>query len=124
MADSAFTVFSIIGAILCFPAVYFNWKLADRPWSIYIFVAWVFLINALSFVDSIIWADEDSSTWWYGYGYCDINIRVREAFTLGLPGAAIGICRFLAEACAPHPKPVRTTRRYEKVRRNIIDLFL
>jgi pheromone a factor receptor len=124
MSDYAFAVFSLIGALLCFPAAYFNWKLADRPWSIYFFVAYVFLINILSFIDSIIWSAENIADWWEGYGYCDINIRIREAFTLGLPGAAIGICRFLAEACTPHPKPVKTIRRYEKLRRNIIDLVL
>jgi pheromone a factor receptor len=122
MPDVPFTVFSGIGFLLCIPPAYFNWKIPCRPWATLILIGWIFMINLLYFVDSIVWASPDLSTWWDGKVYCDINARIKDMFAIGVPGAAIGICRFLADATNPDPsqKDLRHTRN----RRNMIDLFL
>lgn len=73
-------------------------------------------------MDSIIWSSEDIDTWWDGKVYCDIGSRVKSAFPIGVPGAAIGICRFLADATNPNPS--QNDLQYTVFKRNMIDLFL
>lgn len=122
MSDYAYTVFSCIGFLLCIPAAYFNWKVPGRPWATLILIGWVFAINLLSFIDSIIWGAGDPDQWWDGQVYCDIDSHIKSAFPLGVPGATIGICRFLA--AATNPDPGQKALKYTQSRRNIIDLFL
>jgi pheromone a factor receptor len=122
MADIPFTIFSFIGLLLCaFPA-YFNWKIPGRPWATLIFIGWIFALNLFAFIDSIIWRSPDPADWWDGQVYCDISSRIKYEFSIGLPAAGIGICRFLADATDPDPK--HTGLKHTRVRRNIIDLSL
>ena len=122
MPDYAFTVFSCIGFLLCIPLFYFNWKVPGRPWATLILIGWVFILNLLSFIDSVIWSSDDPDTWWDGKVYCDIDSRIKSAFPIGVPAATIGICRFLATATDPEPS--QRDLRYTQRRRNMIDLFL
>jgi pheromone a factor receptor len=122
MPDYAFTVFSCIGFLVCIPLWYFNWKVPGRPWATLILIGWVFLLNLLSFIDSIVWSSNDPDTWWDGKVYCDINSRIKSAFPIGVPGATIGICRFLAAATDPDPS--QRDLKHTQTRRNMLDLFL
>jgi pheromone a factor receptor len=122
MADIPFTIFSAIGFLICIPPAYFNWKIPSRPWATLIFIGWIFILNLLSFMDSIIWGGSNPDDWWDGQVYCDINSRIKSAFPIGVPGAAIGICRFLAQATDPDPSQTELKSNIRK--RNMIDLFL
>jgi pheromone a factor receptor len=122
MTDIPFTVFSGLGFLLCIPPAYFNWKIPNRPWATLIFIGWIFVQNLLSFIDSIIWSNPNPETWWIGYGYCDIDSRIKSEFQIGLPAAGIGICRFLADAT--NPDPAHTDLRATRMRRNLIDFCL
>jgi pheromone a factor receptor len=122
MVDIPFTVFSGIGFFLCIPPAYFNWKIPGRPWATLIFIGWICALNGFAFIDSIVWGGPDPSEWWDGEIYCDIDSRIKSEFSIGLPAAGIGICRFLADAT--NPNPAHTDLRHTKNRRNMIDLFL
>ena len=122
MADYLFTVFSFISALLCIPPMYFDFKIPSRPWATLILIGWIFIINLLAGIDSLIWANPNPRTWWDGKGYCDIDARIKDMFTYGVPGAAIGICRFLADAT--NPDPAQTDLKHTQRRRNLIDLCL
>ena len=122
MPDYAFTVFSCIGFLVCIPLFYFNWKVPGRPWATLILIGWVFILNLLFFIDSIVWSNDDPSTWWDGKVYCDIDSRIKSSFPIGVPGATIGICRFLAAATDPDPS--QRDLKHTQTRRNMVDLFL
>jgi pheromone a factor receptor len=122
MPDYAFTIFSGIGFLVCIPLFYFNWKVAGRPWATLILISWVFILNLLYFIDSIIWSSDNPNDWWDGKVYCDIDSRIKSAFPIGVPGATIGICRFLA--AATNPDPSQQDLKHTQTRRNITDLFL
>src|SRR5438874_2584550 len=81
MADYPFTIFSFIGVLLCIPPAYFNWKIPSRPWATLILIGWILVLDLLFFIDSILWSSEDTSTWWEGRFYCDINSRIKDAFS-------------------------------------------
>jgi pheromone a factor receptor len=122
MPDYAFSVFSCIGFLLCIGPAYFNWKIPGRPWATLIVIGWIFALNLVAFIDSLIWSSEDSSHWWDGKIYCDISSRIKSEFPVGVPGATIGICRFLAEATNPNPS--QTDLKHNTFKRNMIDLGL
>jgi pheromone a factor receptor len=122
MPDYAYSVFTCLACIICIPPAYFNWKIPSRPWATLIFIGWIFLLNLVLFMDSIIWSNPDPTTWWDGKVYCDIVSRIKSEFPIGLPGAGIGICRFLADAT--NPNPTYTSLTHSKFKRNMIDLSL
>ena len=123
MADYLFTVFSFISALLCIPPMYFNFKIPSRPWATLILIGWIFIINLLAGIDSLHpWANPDPSKWWDGKGYCDVGARIKDMFLYGVPGAAIGICRFLAHAT--NPDPAYSDLKHTQFTRNLIDLSL
>ena len=122
MPDYPFTVFSGIGFLLCIPPAYFNLKIPNLPWATLFLIGWIAILNLLYFIDSIIWRSDDLNTWWDGKGYCDINFRIKDMFNIGVPGAAIGICRFLGDATNPNPS--QNDLRHGRFRRNMVDLFL
>ena len=122
MPDYPFTIFSGIGFLLCIPPAYFNWKIPNRPWATLFLIGWIMILNFLYFVDSIIWRSEDLNTWWNGKVYCDIDFRIKDMFSTGITGAAIGVCRFLADATNPNPS--QKDLRHGRLKRNAIDLFL
>ena len=122
MPDYAFSVFSGLGIVLCAVPAYFNWKIPGRPWATLILIAWIFTGNLLSFIDSIVWGSDDINNWWDGKGYCDIDSKIKASYNIGVPAAAIGICRFLADATNPNPS--QKDLKHSRTKRNIIDFVL
>lgn len=122
MPDIPFTVFSGIACVICLPPFYFNWKSPVRAWATLILIGWIFLLNLIQFMNSIIWRSSDLQDWWNGKGYCDVAARLQDMFVWGVPGAAIGICRFLADATDPDPS--QTDLKHTQFKRNLIDFFL
>ena len=122
MADIPFSTFSLLGFLLGIWCLYCISQTPGRPWATYILITWILLANLFSFIDSVIWSAEDPSTWWEGKGYCDVVARIKVEFPIGVSGAAIGISRFLADATDPNPS--QTDMRYNRTKRNIIDIIL
>lgn len=119
MPDYLFTIFCGTGSLLSILSIYINHKIPENPLSSTILAGWIFIGNFLQFIDSITWASSDSTEWWDGKVYCDITSRIKGGIPIGISGAAIGLCRFLAE----------TTRHVwhesvNKSRNNCIDVSL
>jgi pheromone a factor receptor len=99
MPDYPFTVFSMLGALLCIEPAIFILKSSSssrrRSWSGIFLLGWVFVYNILSFVDSIIWSGDNTDEWLDGKGYCDVSSNLKTIFPIGVLGSVIGICRFL-----------------------------
>jgi hypothetical protein len=122
MPDYAFSTFTFLGILLCAAPAYFNWKIPGRPWATLILIGWIFFGNLVSFIDSVVWSNPDPNEWWDGQGYCDIAARIKASYNIGIPAAAIGICRFLADATDPDPS--QKDLKHSRTRRNLIDVFL
>jgi pheromone a factor receptor len=105
--------------LVCIPSAYFTIRGANKSWATPILIGWIFALNCLSFADSVIWAGDNPDEWWEGQIYCDVNARIKHSFSIGVPGAAVGMFRFLADATNPKsgPEGLEATRR----QRNIMD---
>jgi pheromone a factor receptor len=97
MAYYIFTSACCLGWLLSILLGYFSYRSRGQPLSLIILIGWTFTLNFLLFLDSILWRSEDIETWWDGRIYCDVNSRLKSAFPIGAPGAAIGMFRFLAQ---------------------------
>lgn len=95
MADYLFTLSSGVGFLLSLLTAYVIYKSPNSPRAATILTAWIFTWNLLYFVDSIVWSGSIPEDWWDGNIYCDINSRIKDAISPGIPGATIGVFRFL-----------------------------
>jgi pheromone a factor receptor len=122
MPDYPFTTATGVATLLCIPIAYFTFKSASHPLATSLLIGWIFIENLLFFVDSIIWSGGNPDEWWDGKIYCDINSRVKSVWMIGVPGAAIGMCRFLADATKSQAGDEQGYLK--KRRRNLIDFTL
>src|SRR2546423_11026319 len=95
MLNYFFTISSGVGTLLSAWTTYVTLKSAYGPHAARLQCIWITSYNLLLFVDSIIWSASDMETWWDGKIYCDINIKIKNMAVLGIPGAGIGLARFL-----------------------------
>lgn len=119
MPDNLFSISSGIGSFLCIITSYVSYKSTEGSFATMILAAWVFSLNFLSFLDSIIWASGNSDEWWDGKIYCDINSRIKSAAPIGIPGATIGLCRFLANTTTQH-RPQQGNSKLKSIAFDII----
>ena len=122
MTDYPYTIFSGIGFLVCIPVALFHWKIHCPIWATRFFIGWIFIVCLLAFVDSILWAGNDLSTWWDRRVYCDITIYIKAMAFVGIPGASIGICRVLGDII--NSEDSKTDLLRGLFVRNLIDLFL
>jgi pheromone a factor receptor len=123
MPDYAFSIFSLIGVVLCFEPVYFNWRQRAhvKCLSGMFLVSWICAYNLFSFVDSIVWGGEDIAGWFDGMGYCDIGSRIKMSFPFGILGSTIGICVFLITSIGDSRGEVSPRKRRKM---KLLDWFL
>ena len=108
--------------LTCIPPVFFNCKIQNSLWATRFLIGWIMVLNLLHFIESIIWASNYLSTWWDGKVYCDIGVRVKMMFILGVPGAFVGIYRFLGDIFDPNSS--KRDLRQGLFKRNLIHSFL
>jgi pheromone a factor receptor len=115
-----FTSATFIATFLCIPMTYFTFRSTGYPWATVLLIGWIFIENLLLCLDSIIWSGDSPEEWWEGQIYCDINSRIKSAFVIGVPGAGVGLCRFLADVT--NPKIGSRQFQSTRWRRNVFDL--
>jgi pheromone a factor receptor len=86
----ALPIFAVIGSIfVIFPFRAF-YLLRNFPACSMCITLWI--INLGTFLNAIIWSTDDWTTWWPGYGLCDVESVLRWPITLS---ASTGLCCFL-----------------------------
>ena len=111
MPDYFYTSACGIGTLLIGFTAFICHRSPTLPHGAGILCFWILSINLLSFVDSIIWSSTRIEDWWDGQIYCDINIRIKTTTAVGIPGASIGLCRFLMETTDHHLSDIEIASR-------------
>lgn len=86
-------------------------------------IVWIVILNLASFVNAIIWHNDDTDSWWSGHGLCDVQVKLFVGAYVGLPGALIAIMRNLVNVLNTSTT-VLTPSTSQRRRRIIIDLLL
>ena len=74
----------------------FVWYIRNRNLAASSLVFWVLIANLMNLINPLIWPTDNISEWWYGYGLCDIEVKVQVAMWLGVVGSVVCIMRDLA----------------------------
>ena len=74
----------------------FIWHVKHRNLAAACLVFWVVLENLFDGINALIWPTDDISSWWPGFGLCDIEVKLIIATTVGIPGSLVCIMRNLA----------------------------
>jgi pheromone a factor receptor len=74
------------------------WHVKNRNLPAACLVFWIMLDNLFNFVNALIWPTDDIASWWLGYGYCDVEVKLDLASALGTVGALACVMRSLARA--------------------------
>lgn len=89
-----FGTFSLLVAILIFPPL--TWHFRNRNVGATVLVACAFYANFISFVNAMIWSNDDPSNWFSGIGLCDVEVKLQMYLMAALPAAISCILRALA----------------------------
>ncbi|OKL57581.1 hypothetical protein UA08_07017 [Talaromyces atroroseus] len=85
---------SLLALMLCIPPI--AWHLSNRNWGASFLVAFVIYSDIINIINALIWPTDDVESWWNGYGYCDVQVKLSIASQVGMPGALLCIFRSLA----------------------------
>ncbi|KAK7430082.1 hypothetical protein QQZ08_003473 [Neonectria magnoliae] len=87
-----------------------------------IFIVNIMVVNFKSVIYALIWRNDDTDSWWPGYGICDINPYIHN-FTLSIyVTCLLAIMRNLAQQVGLMRANPLTVR--EKRRRNLVQAFI
>ena len=85
---------AIISLILCSPPL--TWHIRNRNLAASALVFWIMLENIFNFVNPLIWPTDRMTTWWHGYGLCDMETKLTIASNIGFPASLLCVIRYLA----------------------------
>lgn len=87
-------ILAIIAGFVCLPILVMHIKSHNLAASVLVF--WIVLENVFNFINPLIWPTADESSWWLGYGLCDVEVKLELAASLAYIGAVVCIYRRLA----------------------------
>lgn len=112
--------FSIVGFILQVPIVYAHSGIAGPPNVPVLVMALFYLYLMLStIIAACHWHSGDSTTWWNGAGWCDIDVRMSMAISVGVVATQCVINYNLLNMLRARPQLVY---RYLAAKRILIEL--
>lgn len=74
------------------------WHIKNRNLPASSMIGWIVLLNLMNVFNALIWPNDNIDQWWDGQIYCDIEIKLEIASTMGLVGSLACIMRSLAQA--------------------------
>jgi len=99
------------------------WHLRNRNLGASMLVAWVAILNLQSFVNSLLWSNDDMGRWYNGKGLCDVEVKVQVAAQVALPAATCCILRALAEVMDTNRATLVKTQAQRQMRHAVDLLF-
>ena len=120
-AAIAVPVLALIVLIIDTPAMV--WHIRNRNLAASSLVFWILLANLMIFVNAIIWPTDNTTSWWLGYGLCDIEIKLQIGLWFGVVGALACIMRNLARVLDTD-RTVLSLTQAQRRRQTIIDCLL
>lgn len=101
----------------------FTWHFRNRNLGACALIVCLFTLNIFTFVNAIIWPNEDFASWWNGHGLCDLEAKLLWPLYTGIPCSIICITRSLASVLRVDQANLRTTQRQRR-RKLCIDCMI
>lgn len=91
--------FSLLVALLITPPM--CWHYQNRNIGAMFLVLWIVVMNLQSFVNALIWSNDNIPAWYTGAGLCDVEVKLVEAWGIAGPASLACVLRGLANAMNP-----------------------
>ncbi|KAL1626623.1 a-factor receptor [Diplodia seriata] len=111
-------IFAGLAVILDIPPLV--WHVRNCNIAAAALVAWIITFNSFAFINSLLWSREDASSWWPGYGLCDVEVYLIVAGWVGVTTTLVCIMRGLAKVLDTKNQVV-TPCRAERIRQCLVD---
>ena len=120
LAAVLLTIFSLIFLLLIIPPML--WHFRNRNIGATCLVAWISFLLLFTFVNAILWPNDNIETWYSGTGLCDFEVKIQVASQVALPASLACILRTLAAVMdTDHPTLIKS--KAQRRRSYIIDLL-
>lgn len=96
VAPAAVALPTLALVILLIDTPAFVWYIKARNLAASSLVFWILITNIMNFINPLIWPTDNVEDWWYGYGLCDIEVKLQIATWFGVVGSIVCIMRNLA----------------------------
>ncbi|KAI5364773.1 hypothetical protein Slin15195_G043110 [Septoria linicola] len=90
-----FATFSLLAALLIWPPL--TWHFKNRNIGATVLVACVCYANFQSFLNAILWSNDDFATWYKGEGLCDVEVKLQIFLVSAAPASISCVLRALAK---------------------------
>lgn len=90
----ALSVLAFLSVLVCIPPLI--WHARNSNFPACCLILWYIVLNLFTFINPMIWPNDDVSSWWNGYIYCDINAKLLTGNNVGVAGALVCTFRSLA----------------------------
>ncbi|PBP19916.1 pheromone receptor a [Diplocarpon rosae] len=92
----ALPIFSVLGLLITYLPLRSFYRVKNIAACSIIFV--VNVVNLMTLINTLIWPSDDWTTWWLGYGVCDVEVLLRFPITLALITSLCCLSKGLADA--------------------------
>jgi pheromone a factor receptor len=120
-ASIALPIFSIFAILI--PIVPLITQFRTRNVGLCALIFYLELMNCMTFVNAIIWPNQDYANWWIGYGLCDVEVKIKAVLGTGAPCATLCITRRLARVFDEDAQVVHETRATVR-RHRLVDIAI
>lgn len=120
-AGILFVVLSLLTTLFSIPPFY--WHIKHRNLAASALIFWIIIVNCFYFINALIWPDDNLDNWWYGSGFCDLEVKLQVAAGQGIPASLICIMRNLARVLDTSRTVLQPTSAQRR-RRIIVDCLL
>ncbi|KAK3623611.1 a-factor receptor [Elasticomyces elasticus] len=97
------------------------WHYRNRNVGATLLVAWAIVINLQTFINSILWQNDDITNWYNGAGLCDVEVKLQIASSIAAPAALAAVLRALANAIDTE-RATLVKSRAQRIRDYAIDI--
>ena len=111
--------FSFVIMLLIIPPML--WHFRNRNIGATALVAWTIILLLFTFVNAVLWPDDNIHSWYNGVGLCDIEVKIQIASEVARPASLASILRALA-AVLDTDRATLVKTKAQRRRNYIIDL--
>ena len=123
VAPAAVALPTLALLILLIDTPAFVWYIKARNLAASSLVFWILIANVMNFINPLIWPTDNVEGWWYGYGLCDIEVKLQIALWLGVVGSIVCIMRDLAHVLDTESTTVSSSLAHRRRQIAIACLF-
>lgn len=120
LAAILLAIFSILIVLLILPPLF--WHYRNRNIGAMAVIAWMIILNFQSFLNALIWPNDDISAWSSGNVLCDIEVKLQVASQVAAPASLGCVLRALARVMDTERATLMQTKA-QKMRGYAVDLL-